>query len=131
MKLQGDFFNCSSQISVPKWKTMGSQSETLFHEILDLQKILFGWTRFFFLALKFGRNSKKITLYFNKFRVTTLTNLCNNFDKSCANFNLVCKKLLSYWRTDWLNNANIGHGSYENIDRRERIHFIDNKSWFQ
>ena len=36
---------------------MGSQSEILFHEILDVQKILVGWTTFFFLALKFGRNS--------------------------------------------------------------------------
>ena len=51
------FFNCSSQFSVPKWKTMGSQSEILFHGILNLQKILVGWTTFFFLALKFGRNS--------------------------------------------------------------------------
>ena len=54
---QGAFLNCSSQFSVPKWKTMGSQSEILFHEILDVQKILFGWTTFFFLALKFGRTS--------------------------------------------------------------------------
>ena len=38
---------------------MGSQSEILFHEILDAQKILVGWTMFFFFALKFGRNSKK------------------------------------------------------------------------
>ena len=38
-------------------KTMGSQSEILFHEILNLQKIFVGWTMFFFLALKFGRNS--------------------------------------------------------------------------
>ena len=53
----GCFFNCSSQFSVPKWKTMGSQSEILFHEILDVQKIHVGWTTFFFLALKFGRNS--------------------------------------------------------------------------
>ena len=36
---------------------MGSQSEILFHEILDVQKIIIGWTTFFFLALKFGRNS--------------------------------------------------------------------------
>ena len=61
--IQGAFFNCSSQFSVPKWKTMGSQSEILFHEILDVQKILVGWTTFFFLALKFGRNSWKTTLY--------------------------------------------------------------------
>ena len=53
----GWFFNCSSQFSVPKWKTMGSQSEILFHEILDVQMILVGWTTFFFLALKYGRNS--------------------------------------------------------------------------
>ena len=31
---------------------VGSQSEDLFHEILDVQKILVGWTKFFFLALK-------------------------------------------------------------------------------
>ena len=49
--MQGAFFNCSSQFSVPKWKTMGSQSEILFHEILDVQKILVGWTTFLFLAL--------------------------------------------------------------------------------
>ena len=43
---------------------MGSQSEILFHEILDVQKILIGWTTFFFLALKFGQTSKKkTTLY--------------------------------------------------------------------
>ena len=36
---------------------MGSQSEILFHEILYVQKI--GWTKFFFSALKFGRNSWK------------------------------------------------------------------------
>ena len=57
MYIQGGFFNCSSQFSVPKWKTLGSQSEILFHEILDVQKILVGWTTFIFLALKFGRNS--------------------------------------------------------------------------
>ena len=57
MLIQGDFSNCSSQFSVPKWKTMGSQSEILFHEILDVQKILVGWIKFFFLAMKFGRNS--------------------------------------------------------------------------
>ena len=51
------FFNCSSQFSVTKWKTMGKQSEILFHEILDVKKILVGWTTFFFLALKFGWNS--------------------------------------------------------------------------
>ena len=38
---------------------MGSQSEILYHEILDVQKILIGWTTFFFLALKFGRTSQK------------------------------------------------------------------------
>ena len=38
---------------------MGSQSEILYHEILNVQKILVGWTTFFFLALKYGRNSKK------------------------------------------------------------------------
>ena len=43
---------------------MGSQSEILFHEILDVQKILVGWTTFFFLVLKIGRTSKKNTLYF-------------------------------------------------------------------
>ena len=31
---------------------MGSQSEILFHEILYVQKILVGWTTFFFLALQ-------------------------------------------------------------------------------
>ena len=36
---------------------MDSQSEILFHEILDEQKILVGWTTFFYLALEFGRNS--------------------------------------------------------------------------
>ena len=55
--LQSAFFNYSSQFSVPKWKTMGSQSEILFHEILDVQKILVSWTTFFFLVLKIGRNS--------------------------------------------------------------------------
>ena len=55
--IQGGFFYWSAQFSAPKWKTIGSQSEILFHEILDVQKILVGWTTFFFLALKFGRNS--------------------------------------------------------------------------
>ena len=55
--IQGGFFNWSAQFSVPKWKTMDSQSEILFHEILNVQKILIGWTKFFFLALKFGRTS--------------------------------------------------------------------------
>ena len=55
--IQGAFFNCSSKFSVPKWKTMDSQSEILFHEILNVQKILIGWTKFFFLALKFGQTS--------------------------------------------------------------------------
>ena len=32
--MQGDFLNCSSQFSVPTWKTTGSQSEIPFHEIL-------------------------------------------------------------------------------------------------
>ena len=53
------FFDWSAQFSVPKWKTMGSQSEILFHEIPDVQKILVGWTTFFFLVLKFGRTSQK------------------------------------------------------------------------
>ena len=52
------FFNCSSQFSVPKWKTMGSKSEILFHRIFHVQKIPVGWTMFFFLALKrLKRNS--------------------------------------------------------------------------
>ena len=51
------FFNWSAQFSVPKWKTMDSKSDILFHEILNVQKILVSWTMFFFLALKFGRNS--------------------------------------------------------------------------
>ena len=55
--IQGAFFNCSSLFSVPKWKTTGSQSDILSHEILDVQNILVGWTTFFFLVLKFGRNS--------------------------------------------------------------------------
>ena len=55
--VQGGIFNCSFKFSVPKWKLMGSQSEILIHEILDVQKILVGWTKFFFLALKFGRKS--------------------------------------------------------------------------
>ena len=38
---------------------MGSKSEILFHEILNVQKIPVGWIKFFFLALKFGRNNKK------------------------------------------------------------------------
>ena len=38
----GCFCYCSSQFSVPKRKMMGSQSETLLHEIPDVQKILVG-----------------------------------------------------------------------------------------
>ena len=33
------FLTVPPNFSVPKWKTMGSQSEILFHEILDVQKI--------------------------------------------------------------------------------------------
>ena len=36
---------------------MDNQSEILVPEILNVQKILIGWTKFFFLALKFGRTS--------------------------------------------------------------------------
>ena len=57
------YYNCFSKFAVPKWKTMGSQSEILFHEILNVQKNLVGWTIVFLLALKFGQNSKKTTLY--------------------------------------------------------------------
>ena len=57
--IQGGFFYWSAQFSVPKWKTMGSQSEILFQEILDLQNILIDWTTFFFLALKLGQTSQK------------------------------------------------------------------------
>ena len=61
------FFNCSSQFSVPKWKTMGSQSEILFHEILDVQKILVGWTTFFRTVKKdhpvWLRDNMKISFY--------------------------------------------------------------------
>ena len=53
----GWFFNCSSEFSEPKWKMIGSQSEILFHEILNVQTILVGWKTFFFVALKFGRTS--------------------------------------------------------------------------
>ena len=42
---------------------MDSQSEVLFHEIFDVEKILVDWTTFFFLAQEFGRNSLKNTLY--------------------------------------------------------------------
>ena len=63
--IQGGFFHWSAQFSVPKWKTMGSQSEILFHEILHVKRILIGWTTFFFLVLKIGRTSKKSTLYFS------------------------------------------------------------------
>ena len=56
-KFHTGFFNCSSYFSEPKWKMMGRQSEILFHEIFNVQKILFGWITFFFLALKYGQNS--------------------------------------------------------------------------
>ena len=39
---------------------MGSQSVILDHEILDVQKILVGWIKFFFLALKFGRKNHPV-----------------------------------------------------------------------
>ena len=35
-------FNCSSQFAVPKRKITFSQTELLFHEILNLKKILAG-----------------------------------------------------------------------------------------
>ena len=57
-------FNVPPNFQYQNEKTMGSQSKNLFHEILDVQKILVGWTMFFFLALKFGRNINKSTLYF-------------------------------------------------------------------
>ena len=38
--MQGDFLNCSSQFSVPTWKTTGSQSEIPFHEILKRSSLV-------------------------------------------------------------------------------------------
>ena len=38
--VQGAFFNCSSQFSVPTWKTTGSQSEIPFHEILKRSSLV-------------------------------------------------------------------------------------------
>ena len=56
--IQGGFFlTVPPNFQYQNEKQMGSQSEVLFHEIPDVQKILVGWTTFFFLALKFGRNS--------------------------------------------------------------------------
>ena len=40
--LQSAFFNYSSQFSVPKWKTMGTESEILFHRILHVKKMPIG-----------------------------------------------------------------------------------------
>ena len=70
LHLQGAFFNCSSHFSVPKWKTLGSQSEILFNEIVNIKKVLVGWTTFFFLVLKLGQNTEKIPWkYFLRARV--------------------------------------------------------------
>ena len=38
---------------------MGNQSETLFHEILDVQKILVGWTKFLFSTEIWAEQLKK------------------------------------------------------------------------
>ena len=63
--IQGGFFNCSSQFSVPKWKkTSCTQPEILFQEIFNVKKLLVGWAIFFILVLKMGRKSNKNTLYF-------------------------------------------------------------------
>ena len=42
VSIEGGLFNCSYQFSSIKWKTISSQSEILFFEILDVQKILVG-----------------------------------------------------------------------------------------
>ena len=55
--LQGVFLTGPPNLQYQNEKTMDSQSEILVHEILNVQKILIGWTKFFFLALKFGRTS--------------------------------------------------------------------------
>ena len=47
---------------------MGSQSETLFLEIINVQKILVGLTTFFFLAQKFGLTVKTRTNWPRKVR---------------------------------------------------------------
>ena len=60
----GWFFNCSSRFSVPKWKMNGGQSEILFHEIPDVQKILVGWTIFFLFSTEiWAEQLKKHPVY--------------------------------------------------------------------
>ena len=59
--IQGDFFNCSAQISVLKRKTMFSQRGSFVHWKFHGTESLIGCPSFFLLVLKIGRNSKKNT----------------------------------------------------------------------
>ena len=48
------FFNSSSQFSVPKWKTTCSQWKILFHEIVNIKKLLIGW----FFSIEIGEEQR-------------------------------------------------------------------------
>ena len=42
VSIEGGLFNCSYPFSLLKWKKISNQSEILFSEILDVQKIFVG-----------------------------------------------------------------------------------------
>ena len=57
LHIQGAFFNCSSQFSVPKWKILFSQRGAFLHWKFLEKDVLVGCNLFFILVLKIGRNS--------------------------------------------------------------------------
>ena len=68
----GWFFNCSSQFSEPNWKMMGGQSDYApLNSQCTKDPHCIGWTKFFFLAPKYGRNSKKNPPYIYRWMVAT------------------------------------------------------------
>ena len=72
------FFNCSSQFSVPKWKTSCSQPGLLFQEIFNVKKLFIGWACCFILVLKMGRKSKKKHPVFYDY-VSVCMSVTNNY----------------------------------------------------
>ena len=55
--VEGDFFNCSAQISVLKRKTLFNQRGSFVHQEYHGRESLIGCPTFFILVLKIGRNS--------------------------------------------------------------------------
>ena len=94
---------------------MGSQSEILFHEILDVQKILVGLTNFFFLVLKFGRNSlttdiRDLRCFRSKKNFNSYFNFSSDFSPLGLNPSAYDKKVMFHLRRS-LAILRSGHGA--------------------